>query len=96
MIQKNQKSLPSPMLKTLYQTDNKAVKQQNSSGILLGFDTYWNPEHLPNAHTVIIGAVWLRQNPNPKSDRLRTPEAIPTLKTSCRRLPQAANTHNLS
>ena len=80
MIQKNQKSLPSPMLKTLYQTDNKAVKQQNSSGILLGFDTYWNPEHLPNAHTVIIGASGSGKTQTLKAIAYELPKLFPHLK----------------
>lgn len=56
MLQKKQKPLPTPVLKVVNQAGIKEVEQEDSLGILLGSDTYWNPELLPNAHVAIVGS----------------------------------------
>lgn len=54
MFARQEKPLPKAVLKANPAT---ATERDNSKGgILLGTDTYWNPEVLPNGHIVAIGA----------------------------------------
>ncbi len=55
MFSKKEKPLPKAVLKVVHQA-SAPPEEDDSSGVLLGPDTYWNPVRLPNAHTVIIGA----------------------------------------
>lgn len=58
MFSPKSKPLPKPVLAptSSFNQISATVQAATSPGILLGDDTYWNPESLPNAHTVIIGA----------------------------------------
>ncbi|AFZ33332.1 Excinuclease ABC C subunit domain protein (plasmid) [Gloeocapsa sp. PCC 7428] len=55
MFQKKAKPLPEPVLKVVRNAPTVAPVA-TSPGILLGENTRWNPELLPNAHIAIIGA----------------------------------------
>jgi|GEM_PF-804167 len=47
---------PLPPVATLPVRRAAQLEATQTAGILLGTDTYWNPEALPNAHIVCIGA----------------------------------------
>lgn len=80
MFSKREKPLPTPVLKVLHQTDIETVEQEDSGDILLGSDTYWNPEHLPNAHVLIIGASGSGKTQTLKALAYELPRAFPQVR----------------
>lgn len=55
MFARKEKPLPARVL-TPNHSNSKPNLSIPQTGILLGSDTYWDPERLPNAHIVLIGA----------------------------------------
>jgi hypothetical protein len=55
MFSPNSREKPLPPVAVL-PAKAQAVAHTKQAGILLGQDVYWNPEQLPNAHLVAIGA----------------------------------------
>jgi hypothetical protein len=54
MFSRSEKPLPPVAVLPVRQNDR--AESTDHSGILLGRGVYWNPEKLPNAHIVVIGA----------------------------------------